>query len=126
MRFRRSSGLENFEQFLLFFHGNLQIGGDGVGKLARIFHAHCGDHRVVVQALREFDVLLEKIRYALGGLLRLRAGLGLYGNQANRGAEKPSSLVTCTTFARSVPSTRTLMLPSGSFTLCTMLASVPT
>src|SRR5208282_2299250 len=28
--------------------------------------------------------------------------------------------------ARSVPSTRTLMLPSGSFTLCTIFASVPT
>ena len=28
--------------------------------------------------------------------------------------------------ARSTPSTRTLMLPSGSLTLCTMLASVPT
>src|SRR5437868_8240620 len=30
------------------------------------------------------------------------------------------------TRARSTPSTSTLMLPSGSFTLCTMLSSVPT
>ena len=34
--------------------------------------------------------------------------------------------MTCTALARSTPSTSTRMLPSGSLTLCTMLASVPT
>ena len=34
--------------------------------------------------------------------------------------------VTETILARSTPSTRTLMLPSGSFKLCTMLTIVPT
>ena len=88
MRFRRSSGLEKFEQFLLFLHGNLQVRGNRVGKLSGIFHAHGGDHRVVVQALRKLHVLLEKAGDAAGGLLDLRRRLGLHGNQANRGAEK--------------------------------------
>ena len=35
--------------------------------------------------------------------------------------KKPSSSVTETTLARSTPSTSTLILPSGSFRLCTML-----
>ena len=52
--------VEEFEQFLFLFDGNLQIGGDGIGELVRVFHAHGGDHRVVVQALRQLDVLLEE------------------------------------------------------------------
>ena len=80
--------LEDLEQFLFFLDGNLQVGRDGVGKLSGIFHAHGGDHRVVVQALRELDVLLEQRGDPRGRLLDLRAGLGLHGNQTNRGAEE--------------------------------------
>src|SRR5712664_533888 len=40
--------------------------------------------------------------------------------------KKPSSVATEMARARSTPSTSTLMFPSGSFTLCTMFASVPT
>ncbi len=88
MRFRRSSRLENLEQFLLFLDGNLQVGGDGVGKLSGILDAHGGDHRVVIQALRELHVLLEKRGDARRSLFHLRTGLCLHGNQANRGAEE--------------------------------------
>ena len=52
--------VEVFQQLLLFLDGNLQVGGDGVGKLGGIVHARRGDHGVVIQALREFDVLLEE------------------------------------------------------------------
>ncbi len=82
-------GLEKFEQFLLFFDGNLQIGGNRVGKLAGIFHAHGGNHRVVIQALRELHVLLEKVGDAARKLAATSGRrLRLHGNQANRGAEK--------------------------------------
>ena len=40
--------------------------------------------------------------------------------------DNPSSVAIERARARSTPSTRTLMLPSGSLTLCTILASVPT
>ncbi len=69
--------LEKLQQFLLFFDGNLQVRGDRVGKLAGIFDAHGGDHRVVIQALRELHVLLEQPGDALGSLLQLRGRLGL-------------------------------------------------
>src|SRR5216684_3866701 len=39
---------------------------------------------------------------------------------------KPSVSTTCRILPRSMPSTSTLMLPSGSFRLCTMLTMVPT
>ena len=119
-------GLEDFQQFLLFLDRNLQIRGDGVGELAGVFHAHGGDHRVVVQALRKLDVLLEEGGDARWKPARAGRRLGLDGNQPHVARKKPSSLATCTILARSAPSTSTLMLPSGSFTLCTILASVPT
>src|SRR3984893_542132 len=39
---------------------------------------------------------------------------------------KPSVSTTCRILPRSMPSTSTLMFPSGSFRLCTMLTMVPT
>ncbi len=52
--------IEDLQQFLLFFDRELQVGRDGVGELGRIFHAHGGDHGLVVQRLAELDVLLEQ------------------------------------------------------------------
>src|ERR1700728_1317811 len=75
-------GLEDFEQFLLFFDRDLQVGGDGVGKLAGILDAHGGDHGVVVQTLRKLHVLLKERGDAGGGLRDLRGGLGFYGYEA--------------------------------------------
>ena len=57
-------GIEDFEQFLLLFDGELQIGADGVGQFAGIVHADGRDHRFVVQVLAELDVLLEQRRDA--------------------------------------------------------------
>ena len=118
--------LEYLQQFLLFLYRNLEIRGNRVGKLAGIIDAHRGDHRVVIQALRELHVLLEKSGHALGGLLVCGPGSAFSGTSLSEARKNPSSLVTCTIFARSVPSTSTFILPSGSLTLCTMLASVPT
>ncbi len=52
-------GVEDFQQFLLLFDGELQIGGNGVGELGGIVVADGGDHSLVVQRLAELDVLLE-------------------------------------------------------------------
>ncbi len=78
--------VEVLEQFLLVFHGNLQIGGDGVGKLGRIVDAGRGDHGVVVQVLRELDVLLEKSVDAPNSLIDLRRRLGPHRHQPQGGA----------------------------------------
>ncbi len=68
-------GIEDFEQFLLFFDGELQIGADGVGQLARIVHADGGDHGLVVQVLAELDVLFEQGGDAADQRFELRARL---------------------------------------------------
>ena len=76
-------GIEDFQQFLLFFDGELQVGGDGVGQLGRIFHAHGRDHGLVVQRLAELDVLLEERRDPLHAGLDLRVGLGRVARHAD-------------------------------------------
>ena len=53
-------GIENFQQLLLLLNRELQVGGDGVSQLGRIFHAHRGNHGFIIQRLAELDVLFEK------------------------------------------------------------------
>ncbi len=43
--------VEDGQQFLLLFDAQLQIGGDGVGELRGLIHAHGGDDRLVVERL---------------------------------------------------------------------------
>ena len=73
--------IEVFQQFLLFLDRNLQIGGDGVGKLAGIFNASRGNHGVVVQALGQLHVLLEEPVHALDRCLDLRRWFGAHRHQ---------------------------------------------
>ena len=54
----------------------MQVGGDGVGELGGIFHAHGGDHGLIVQRLAELYILLEHAGDALHPGLDLRSGLG--------------------------------------------------
>ena len=51
---------DDFEQVLLLVDADEQVRGNRVGELARIVHAHGGDHRVVVQVVRQLHVLLEQ------------------------------------------------------------------
>ena len=78
-------GIENLQQFLLFFDGKLQVGGDDVGELGRIFHAHGRNHGLVVQGLAELDVLLEERRDALHGGFERLVGFGRVTRHAHRG-----------------------------------------
>ena len=55
---------DDLEQVLLFVDADEQVGGNRVGELARIVHADGGDHRVVVQVVRQLDVLLEQRHHA--------------------------------------------------------------
>ena len=68
-------GIEDFEQFLLFFDRKLQIGADRVGELARIVAADGGDHGVVIDVLAELDVLLKQVGDARDQRVQLRARL---------------------------------------------------
>ena len=52
--------IEDFEQLLLFFDGQLQIRAHRVGQFARLVHADGRDHGLVVQVLAQLDVLLEQ------------------------------------------------------------------
>ena len=80
-------GIEDFEQFLLFFDGELQVGADGVGELARIVHADGRDHGVVIQVLAELDVLLEQVGDARGQRFQLRPGFDFEAEGLDDGAE---------------------------------------
>ncbi len=60
IRVSRSCGGEDLEQVLLLLHRDHEVRRDGVGELARVLHAHRGEHGVVVEAVRELDVLLEE------------------------------------------------------------------
>ena len=68
---------DDLEQVLLLVDADQQVRGDGVGELAGIVDLHRGDHGVVVQVVRELDVLLEERHHAAHRLLdvagRLRA-----------------------------------------------------
>ena len=81
-------GIEDFEQLLLLFDGELQVGADGVGQLARIVHPDGGDHGLVVQVLAELDVLLEQAGDAADERIELRAGFDLEVGGADHGAEE--------------------------------------
>ena len=67
--------IEDFEQFLLFLDGELQIRADGVGQLAGLVHADGGDHGFVIQVLAELDVLLEQAGDAAHQRFQLRPGV---------------------------------------------------
>jgi hypothetical protein len=62
-------GIEDGEQFLLFFDAELQVGGDGVRELGGLVHAHAGDDGFVIERLLQLDVLLEEAGDALHELL---------------------------------------------------------
>ena len=68
-------GIEQLEDFLLFFDRELQIGGDGVGELGRVFHLDRRNHGFVIQRLAKLHVLLKERRNALHRGFNLWAGL---------------------------------------------------
>ena len=51
---------EDLEEVLLLLHRDHEVGGDRVGELPRVLHPHRGEHGVVVEVVRELDVLLEE------------------------------------------------------------------
>ena len=93
------AGIEDFQQFLFFFDGKLQVGGDGVGQLGRIFHAHGRDHGFVIQRLAELYVLLEQGRDPLHAGFDLRIGFGGVAGHANRNLHVAFALADLKNFA---------------------------
>ena len=119
--------IEDGQQLLLLLDAQLQVGGDGVAQLGRLVHAHRGDDGLVVQRLLQLDVLLEEAGDARASAARppesFQSALLPTRTVATK---KPSRSFTSMDLARSTPSTRTLILPSGILTLCTMLQIDPT
>ncbi len=99
IRVKTLAGIEDFEQFLFFFDGKLQVGGDGVGQLGRIFHAHGRDHGLVIQRLAQLYVLLEQGGDALHAGFDLRIGLGGIAGHADRNLHVAFSLADLQNFA---------------------------
>ena len=81
-------GIEDGQQLLLFLNADLQIGGDGVGELGRLVHAHGGDDGLVIERLLELDVLLKQRSNALHELLDGRGHLELGFAGAHGGDEE--------------------------------------
>jgi len=97
---------------------SLSLAGSSMRTLA--------DDGLVVERLLELDVLLEERGDALHQLLDGGGHFKLRFADTHRGHKKPSPSLTSMDLARSMPSTRTLILPSGILTLCTMLQIDPT
>ena len=91
--------IEDFEQFLLLFDGELQVGAHRVGQLAGIVHPDGGDHGFVVQVLAELDVLLEQTGDAADQGFELLPGSTLIGGGADDGAEEAFVLADGDDFA---------------------------
>ena len=85
--------IEDFEQLLLLFDGELEIGPHGIGQLARVVHPDGRDHRLVIQVLAELYVLLEQARDAADERVQLRPGLHLVCRSTNDRAEEPFIVV---------------------------------
>ena len=68
---------DDLEQVLLLVDADEQVRGDRVGELARIVDADGGDHRVVVQVVRQLHVLLEQRHDAAHRALDVAARLAL-------------------------------------------------
>ncbi len=67
----------DFEQVLLFVDADEQVRGNRVGELAGIIDADGRDHRVVVQVVRQLDVLLEQRHDTAHRRFRIAARLAL-------------------------------------------------
>ena len=120
-------GIEDFEQLLLFFDGELQVRAHGVGQFAGIVAADGRDDGVVVDVLADLGVLLEQVGDARGQRIQLRPCFDFELESLDGGFEVAFVFaMTERTLPRSTPSTSTLMLPSDCFRLCTILATVPT
>ena len=68
-------GRDDLEQVLLLVDADEQVRGNRVGELARIVDAHGGNHRVVVQVVRQLHVLLEQRHHAAHRAFGVDAGL---------------------------------------------------
>ena len=93
--------IKNLQQFLFLFDGKLQVRGDYVRKLCRIFHAHGRDHGLVIQRLAQLYVLLEQSGDALHARFDLRVHFHGIAGHANGslhiaigigGLQKPAAL----------------------------------
>ncbi len=81
-------GVEDFEQFLLLFNRELEVGAYGIGELAGLIHADGGNHGLVVQVLAELDVLFEEAGDAADELVELGAGFDFVRGSTHGGAEE--------------------------------------
>ena len=66
---------DDFEEVLLLVDADQQVRRNRVGELARVVDADRGDHRVVMQVVRELDVLLEQRHDAAHRLLDVAGGV---------------------------------------------------
>jgi hypothetical protein len=82
------NGGHDFEKILLFFDAHLQMARNGVRQARRVVDPHGRDHRVVLQIVRELDVLLEEPDHAAHHRFGVRRRLGLLLDELHRDAEK--------------------------------------
>ena len=64
--------IKDFQQFLFFLDGKLQVSRNRIRKFGRIFHAHSRDHGFIVQRLAQFHILFEQSRDPLHAGFDLR------------------------------------------------------
>ena len=79
--------IEDVEQHLLLFNRQLQVGRDGVGEFAGLFHANGGSHGFKIERLLQLDVLLKQAGDALHDLFDDLGHFGFDGVDA-QGSDK--------------------------------------
>ena len=116
---------DDLEEVLLFLDPDDQMCRDRVGQLAGVIDSDGGNHRVILQVVRELHVLLEQRHDAAYRPFHIAAGVRWPREHLDHDAVESLVFLPSTVRARSTPSTNTLTFPSGSLRLWTMLAMQP-
>jgi hypothetical protein len=88
MRVSRSTGATISSRFCFLFDADLQVAGNRVGQARRVVDPDGRDHRVVLQIVRQLDVLLEQADHAAHHGLGVRRRLGLFLHDLHGHAEE--------------------------------------
>ncbi len=86
-------GRHHLEQVLLLLDAHQQVRGDRVRQAAGVVHPHRGDHRVVLQVVRELHVLLEQRHHAAHRALDVAGGVAVAGQHLDDDAEEAPVLL---------------------------------
>ena len=116
----------HLEDLLLLLELERQMRGDRVGEPAAVVDAGHRGQDLGRDLLVELDVLVELREQRAAHRLDFMGLAGIAGDRRAPAADRYSPFLDdCGCRARCVPSTSTLTVPSGSFSICSTVATLP-